>query len=349
MFKMRALSRVDTERLLDIETVIEKVESAYVMKHKGNAVLWPIIFHEFEPGVRDMDIKSGCLTDAHVFGLKLVSWFGPNKDNGLPQLVSTVMVLDGATGLPKAILSGKHITMMRTGAAGAIGAKYLARKNSKTLLMVGTGHMAAFQIAATLLSMESLERVYLWSPLSREEAELFKNTIKSRLKTTVLDKIDDQESREQARRKFSVEFEVVTDIEKDAGDADIIITVTPSKKAMIMKEWIKPGTHFSCVGSDMSGKQEIDENLFAVARVFTDDVHQSISVGEAEKAFKTGIITETQISEIGGVICGDLEGRISDKDITIYDTTGIALQDLITANYVIEKADIMNIGSVFEL
>ncbi len=119
---------------------------------------------------------------------------------------------------------------------------------------------------------------------------------------------------------------------------------------MIQKEWVKPGTHFSCVGADMSGKQEIDENLFAIGRVFTDDITQSTNVGEAETAVKKGIITaEDIVSEIGAVIKGDVEGRQSEDQITIYDSTGIALQDLITADYAIKKATEMGLGSKFTL
>lgn len=320
------------------------------MKHTKEAVLWPLIFHEFEPGVKDMDIKSGYLKNSNAFGLKLVSWFGPNKDKGIPQLIGTVMVFDSETGAPKAILSAEHITMMRTGAAGAIGAKYLARKDSETLLMVGTGHMALLQIAATLIVMPSIKKVYLWNPLSVDLAEEFKCGIKERLKKQVLDMIEDQEILEEITRKFNVEFEVITDIEKITGDADIIITVTPSRKALIKKEWVKPGTHFSCVGSDMSGKQEIDEALFGMARVFTDDIAQSISVGESEIAIKNGVISkEDIISEIGAVINGEVIGRQSNTDITIYDSTGIALQDLITANYAIDKAVKTDMGTVFTI
>ncbi len=134
-----------------------------------------MIFHEFEEGVADMDIKSGHLMGADIFGLKLVSWYGPNAEKGLPQLVGTVMVFDGSTGAPKAILSAEHVTCMRTGAAGAVGAKYLARKDSKTLMMVGTGNQAAFQIAATLMVMPSIEKVLLYNPISKDEAIAFES------------------------------------------------------------------------------------------------------------------------------------------------------------------------------
>lgn len=348
MFDMLALSHNDTEKLLDMKTVLEKVETAYKLKASKNAALWPLIFHEFQPG-SDMDIKSGYLSDADIFGLKLVSWYGENSHKNIPQLIGTVMVFNIHTGAPKAILSAEHITCMRTGAAGAIGAKYLAKNDSKSLMMVGTGNQAAYQIAATLIVMPNIEKVYLYNPINQNDAEKFKNTISKRLNTDFLN-YSDEKLVNEIKEKFNVSFEVVTDIEKATGESDIIITATPSRKAMIKKEWVKPGTHFSCVGSDMSGKQEIDEQLFATARVFTDDIAQSISVGEAEKAVTTGVITsENIISEIGTVISGTISGRLTDNDITIFDSTGIALQDLITADYAISKAKEMSIGTPFTL
>lgn len=350
MFNMLALSHEDTEKLLDMETVIEKVEQAYCLKHKKEAALWPMIFHEFEEGVADMDIKSGHLMGANIFGLKLVSWFGANAEKNLPQLTGTVMVFDGSTGAPKAILSAEHVTCMRTGAAGAVGAKYLARRDSKTLLMVGTGNQAAYQIAATLMVMPSLEKVYLWNPINKEEAQTFKSKIVDRLKNEFLNHYTNPEKVAELTKKFNVEFEVVENIEKATAESDIIITVTPSKQAMIMKEWVRPGTHFSCVGADMEGKQEIDESLFAIGRVFADDITQSTNVGEAETAIKKGIIkAEDIISEIGAVITGEVKGRLTEEDITIYDSTGIALQDLITADYAIKRAEELGIGSKFVL
>jgi len=349
MFNMLALSHKDTEKLLDMKTVIEKVETAYKLKASKNAALWPLIFHEFEPGKADMDIKSGYLTDANIFGLKLVSWYGENSNKNISQLIGTVMVFDIHTGSPKAILSAEHITCMRTGAAGAIGVKYLAKNDSKTLMMVGTGNQAAYQIAATLMVMPKIEKVYLYNSVNQNDAERFKDTITERLNTEFLNYTDDIIVNE-IKEKFNVTFEVVTDIEKSTGESDIIITATPSRKAMIKKEWVKPGTHFSCVGSDMSGKQEIDEQLFSDARIFTDDITQSISVGESEKAVKTGIISSDDIiSEIGQVINKTVNGRLTDNDITIFDSTGIALQDLITANYAITRAKEMDIGTPFIL
>jgi len=351
MFDMLALNHEDTVELLDMETVIGMVETAYKLKDTEDAALWPMIFHEFEQGVADMDIKSGHLEGAGIYGLKLVSWFGPNAEKNLPQLVGTVMVFDGETGAPKAILSAEHITCMRTGAAGAIGSKYLARPDSKTLLMVGTGHQAAFQIAATLMVMPSVEKVLIYNAIDEEQAKSFTATIADRLKTEFLAHFpNNTEKHALYSKKFDVTFEAVTNIESQTSEADIIITATPSRKAIILKDWVKPGTHFSCVGADMEGKQEIDAELFGMGRVFTDDITQSTNVGEAETAVKAGIIKADDIvSEIGAVLNGSVKGRTSDEEITIYDSTGIALQDLITADYAIKVAKEKGIGTAFKL
>lgn len=347
MFNVVALSHDDTKKILDMRTVISKVEEAYKLKYQEDAALFPMIFHEFERGVADMDIKSGHLQGAGIFGLKLVSWYGENKKKDLPELIGTVMVFDVNTGMPKAILSAEHITCMRTGAAGAIGAKYLAREDSKNLLLVGTGNQAAYQIAATLMVMPKIEKVYLWNPMSLEQAKEFKNTIKSRLTDEFLSFYTDVKELE---KKFDVEFEVVESIEEAAKDSDIIITVTPSRKPLIMKSWIKNGTHFSCVGSDMNGKQEIDEEIFRDAKLYADDLFQSMDVGESEVPLEKGVITkESYIGEIGALITGNIPGRTSDDETTIFDSTGIALQDLITADYALKVAKEKNIGSNFNL
>lgn len=329
MFQIISLSDEDIKKVLDMETVIRKVEKAYLLKHQKNANLWPMIFHEFQNGNSDMDIKSGYIIDEKIYGLKVVSWFKNNKNKNLPQLIGTIILFDATTGAPKAILSAEHITSMRTGAAGAIGVKYLAKENSDTLLIVGTGNQAFFQIQATLLVKPSIKKIYLYNSINKEGA------IDLKLKLNNM---------------YDIEIEVVDDIQKATSESDIIITTTPSKKAIIKSEWVKPGTHFSCIGSDMEGKQEIDENLFKNARIFTDDITQSISIGEAEKAIKRGIIRkENIVSEIGAVISGEVNGRISDLDITIYDSTGIALQDLITAEYAILKANENKVGNIVSL
>jgi ornithine cyclodeaminase/alanine dehydrogenase len=352
MSKIIILNEETIKELLDIKNVIKVVEQAYILKNSDQANLFPIITHIFEPGKADMDIKSGHLKgDANIFGLKLVSWFSENNKKGLPELVGTIMVFDGKTGMPLGILSGEHLTCMRTGSAGAIGSKYLARKDSENLLMVGAGHQAFFQIAATLTVLDQIKKVTVYDPINYKFAVDFCNKAKLRLKNEILSKYkDDKIYFEKLAKKFDINFVATDDIEKPTGEADIIITATPSRKPLIKREWIKKGTHFTCIGADMEGKQEIDENIFSMARVLVDDINQAANVGETEMPIKKNIITkESIIGEIGEVILGKVPGRVSKDDITIFDSTGIAYQDLLTATYIIKIAKEKGLGTTAEL
>lgn len=141
---------------------------------------------------------------------------------------------------------------------------------------------------------------------------------------------------------------------KNSNQANLfpIVTATPSRKPLIKKEWVKKGTHFTCIGVDMEGKQEIDENIFSMARVFVDDINQATNVGETEIPIKKGIIAKENIiiiGEIGEVILGKVPGWVSKDDITIFDSTGIAHQDLLTAHYLIKIAKEKGLGTMIEL
>lgn len=326
MHKIFVLSEEDTRQLLELEEVIEAIENVYKEKASGSGKVFPLVFHEFEKGVADMDIKSGTLDKMGVYGLKLVSWFGNNPSKGLPSLSGIVMLFDSSTGLPIGTISAEHMTGMRTGAAGAIGAKYLARNNSEVMLMVGSGHQASYQIRAMQTVIKGLKKVFVYDPINFESAKGFISKFEYKLD--------------------SIEYISVQDLETSVANSDIIVTATPSKKPLIMKEWVKAGTHFSCMGSDMSGKQEIDENILKSAKLFTDDILQSVSVGEFEVGINNGTITkEDIICEIGDVLNGEYDGRTSDNDITVFDSTGIGLQDIAAGYIAIQKAKKINIGT----
>ena len=326
MHKIFVLSEEDTKQLLELEEVIEAIENVYKEKSSGSGKVFPLVFHEFEKGVADMDIKSGTLDKMGVYGLKLVSWFGNNPSKGLPSLSGIVMLFDSSTGLPIGTISAEHMTGMRTGAAGAIGAKYLARNNSEVMLMVGSGHQASYQIRAMQTVIKGLKKVFVYDPINFESAKGFISKFEYKLD--------------------SIEYIPVQDLETSVANSDIIVTATPSKKPLIMKEWVKAGTHFSCMGSDMSGKQEIDENILKSAKLFTDDILQSVSVGEFEVGINNGTITkEDIICEIGDVLNGEYDGRTSDNDITVFDSTGIGLLDIAAGYIAIQKAKKINIGT----
>jgi ornithine cyclodeaminase/alanine dehydrogenase len=332
MFNIKVLCKEETEKILDMSDVISVVEAAYSQKADKNATIFDWVFHEFNPGIADMDIKSGWLKNNGLYGMKLVSFFSENKKKNLPEIIGVIMVFDDKTGVPIGLLDGSHITGMRTGAAGAIGAKYLAKKKSETLLMVGTGHIAKFEIGATLIAVPSVNKVIIYDPRSEESAI----RLASNLKNILIDEF-----------KIDRDIEVVVDkkLEESVKMSDIIITATPSREPMIKRNWVKPGTHFSCIGADMPGKVEIDPKILCEARVFVDDLNQCSNIGEIETAIKEGILKQEDVAgEIGDIINGKVPGRENDQQITVFDATGTALLDIITAQLALEKAKQKNVG-----
>lgn len=329
---IRVLSRNDIESVLNISEVISAVENVYRQKSKEMAETWPTIFYDFKPGKADMDIKSGYIKGIEIFGSKTVTWFGENEEKNLPTLNGVITVFDATTGMPQGVLEGAYITGIRTGAAGAIGAKYLARPDSESLMVLGAGNQAAFQIAATLTLLPKIKRVRIIDVMSPDNARKFADNIAGRL------------SSQFGINAASVEFEA-SELKEAVSQSDIIITVTPSREPVIRKEWVKPGTHFSCIGADMAGKEEIDPEIFRNARIFADDTPHCLEVGELEIPFKNGIVTEADVAgEIGDILTGKIPGRTADDQITIFDATGMAMLDLATAKLALDSADKNNMG-----
>ena len=150
--------------------------------------------------------------------------------------------------------------------------------------------------------------------------------------------------------KVTAKFTAVKDIEEAVGMSDIVITVTPSRIPIVKKEWVQPGTHFSCIGADMSGKEEIAPEIFANARVFADDIPQCINVGEIEIPVAQGILKKEDIvGEIGDILTGKAIGRENEEQITVFDATGTALLDLLTGMLALQEAETKKIGQHIEL
>ena len=337
MTKMTVLNAAAIEELLTIPMAVSAVEQAYLEKAKGDAALWPMVFHEFDPGHADLDIKSGNLDGLGFYGLKVVSWFGENPQKELPALYGTSLLFDLATGAPKALLNAGPITDFRTGAAGAIGARYLARPDAKNLLMVGTGALAPYLIAATLYLLPQLETVYVANPHHPEQSAAACGSI-----VPVVEKLL------APCGGCHAALVPAPELEPAVKRSDVILTATPARSPLIRAEWVQPGTHISCVGADMSGKQEIDSALFSAARVFGDDAGQCLSVGECELPYKSGAFSG-DLCEIGAVLAGTKPGRESDSDITIFDSTGIALQDIAAAAALLQAAEATGAGQTITL
>ncbi|AJG99172.1 alanine dehydrogenase [Clostridium beijerinckii] len=337
MFEINVLSKEDVSKALKMNQVIDVVESVYKSKSEGMTDVWPTVFYEFDPGKADLDIKSGYLKSKKLFGHKTVTWFGSNVEKNLPTLIGMIVVFNAETGMPIGITDAAYITGMRTGAAGALGAKYLARKTSEDLLIVGAGNQSAFQIASALTVLPNIKKVQV-AALDISEAESFVADIPNRLQ-------DEFEINAEG-----VIFRAVENLELAVKESHIIITVTPSRKPIIKKDWVQKGTHISCIGADMKGKQEIESEIMSSALIFVDDMEHCKDVGEIEIPLKQGVISEKNvIGEIGDLILNKVTGRTNDDQITIFDATGMALLDIATAEVALQLAEKNKLGSKSKL
>jgi len=338
MNKIKILNENDIRKIINMNIAIDAVEKAYVQKNSNKGNVWPLVFYEYEHNVFDLDIRSGNLDDSNAYGLKLISYNENNVKLGLNKVNATSLICDSKTGQPIALLNAAPITSYRTGAAAGIGAKYLARQDSKKLLIVGTGNIAIYSIVATIITMPNIEKVILCNPKDNNSLINKIENIKSEVKKLL----------QEVGKELEAEIIYSKNIEESVRISDIIITATPSEKPMIDMSWVKEGTHFSCMGACMEGKQEIDSNILKNARVFADDKNQCIKSGEIQTAFKENVISDIT-GEIGEVLLNNKNARISEKDITIFDSTGLFIQDLATSVELLKEANKNNIGIEVEI
>lgn len=336
--KIKVLSRTDLINILEMPKVIEGVESVYKAKAQGDVVAWPLVEHKFSTGAL-MDIRSGgAFGEVGIHGAKLLNNFPENAAKGLPVFTGVLMAFDSETGLPMGVMDASYITSMRTGAAAAIGAAALARPDSENLLLVGAGLQSIYLLGATLIKMPGIKKVRVIDTFAPENADRYVTTIKDRLKKEL--NVD----------ASGVVFEAACDMKEAVGKSDVILTITRSTSPLIRKDWLKPGTHLSCIGADMVGKEEIDPEIFRTARCFADDAKQCCTVGEMEIPAKMGILSpETVTGEIGEVLVGLKQGRVSDEDITVFDATGLAALDLVTAKTAVRSAEEKGLGTTVEI
>jgi ornithine cyclodeaminase len=291
----------------------EAVEAVFAAMARGDAYNFPVIREAIGHADALYGFKSGFDRADLVLGLKSGGYWPGNEAKGLTNHQSTVFLFDADTGKPKAIVGGNYLTALRTAAASSVSIKHLARKDAKVLGMVGAGFQSVFQMRAAL-EQRDFEKVIGWN---------FHPEMLPRL--------------EQAVREAGLPFEFV-DLDRLGAEADVIISITSSFAPILKRAQIKPGTHLACMGTDTKGKQEVEAELVAAATLFTDEVAQSVSIGEGQHAFAKGLITEASITPIGRVINGDHPGRSGDDEITLFDGTGVGLQDLAVAAKVVDIA-----------
>lgn len=308
--------------LVSPEDAFAAVEAVFAAMDAGGAYNFPVVREALGEG-RQYGFKSGLDRTGHLLGVKAGGYFPGNAAKGMINHQSSVFLFDPDTGRPVAMVGGNLLTALRTAAASAISIDRLARTDAKVLGMVGAGHQAAFQLRAAA-RVRRFEKVIAWN-----------------LHPDMLPKLG------AVAEELGLPFEAVP-LERMV-EADVIVTITSSPAASLMAAHVSPGTHLACMGTDTVGKQEVDPALVAGASLFTDEVAQSVTIGEAQHAVKAGLVDATAITPLGAVITGRHRGRAFDSEVTLFDGTGVGLQDLAVAGRAVVRAQERGLGSAIDV
>jgi len=321
---MLIVSEETAQKVVTAQSAFASVEAVFGAMARGDAYNFPVIREAIGYADALYGFKSGFDRAGKALGLKSGGYWPGNMAKGLTNHQSTVFLFDPDTGQPWAMVGGNYLTAIRTAAASSISIKHLSRPDSKVLGMIGAGHQAAFQLRAAA-AQRDFERVVAWN-----------------YHPDMLPKLG------AVAEELGLPFESAEKPDLCA-QADVIITITSSFDPILEAGWIKPGPHLACMGTDTTGKQEVAAALLAKASVFTDEVAQSISLGEAQHAVAEGLINADQITPIGAVINGTHPGRGSDDEITLFDGTGVGLQDLAVAQAAARLAEEQGLATVIDL
>ena len=303
-------------------SALKVIENAFTLYGKNLIQMPAKIYLHLDKYKGDFRAMPAYIEGMEACGLKWVNVHPKNRRFGLPAVMAVIILSDPKTGLPLAIMDGTYITNLRTGAAGGIAAKYLARKNSAIVGLVGCGAQARTQLLA-LKELFRIKLVYVWGNKPEYAKKFLKDT-----------------------RPFGLTMEIKDKISDCVRQADIVVTTTPVRKPIVKSEWIKDGTHINAIGADAKGKEELEPKLLKRARIFVDDWQQASHSGEINVPLARGIISKKDITAtLGEVLTGKKKGRKAAKEITIFDSTGLAIQDIALANLVYKIAVKKKVGS----
>lgn len=321
MKKTLLLKKSDIEDLVDMDDVLVVVEEAFKEYALGRVQMPPKSYLFFTEG--DLRIMPSYLEGPGVAGVKCVNSHPKNpKKYSLPTVMAIIELVDPEDGFPLTIMDGTWVTDMRTGAAGGISAKYLARPDSKKLGIIGAGRQAYTQLMAikSVLDIEEVS-VYCRTPSTREEFA------------------------KKTSKKYGIDVIPASTAKEAVKGKDIIVTATPSTKPIIKSDWTPPGVHICAIGADAPGKQELDPKILIRGRVFVDSWEQASHSGEINVPLKESLLSKDDIAgTLGQLIIGEIPGRIKDDEITIFDSTGLSVQDMATAALIYERALKKKIG-----
>lgn len=310
------LSRQDVAELLSLDECIAAVEQAFRLQAAGQTL---------PPGTLGIPARdggfhikaAGLKLERTYFGAKVNGNFFHNQERfGLPRIQGVIVLCDGENGSPLALMDSMEVTILRTGAATAVAAKHLARQDARVATICGCGNQGRVQLQS-LARVLGLERAYLHD-VDEAQAERMGRELSSEL---------------------GLEVMATTDLPGAVGQSDVCVTSTPSRQFFLRREWVRPGTFIAAVGADSEEKQELDPVLFRGTKVVVDKFEQCAAIGDLHHALDAGVVTRADVhAELSEVVSGAKPGRVHAAEITIFDSTGIALEDVAAAVVVYEKA-----------
>lgn len=289
------------------------VEQVFVAMTHRVAYNFPVIREAIGHAEALYGFKSGFDRVALNLGLKSGGYWPLNAKRGVATHQSTIFLFDADSGKCRAVVGGNLLTALRTAAAAAVSVTHLARKDAQVLGIVGAGHQSVFQLRA-VAGQRNFTKVLAWNRTPGKLERLAK-----------------------VAAELNLPFSAVS-MEELGAQADVIVTITSSFGPLLLDGYVKPGTHLACMGTDTKGKQEVETALVVRASRFADEIAQSATIGECQHAIADGTITRQSINELGAVMDGAHPGRQSEDEITLFDGTGVALQDLAVAATAVERA-----------
>ncbi len=305
------------------EEALGEVAKGFTALAEGDVTLPPILRIDVPDNNGEVDVKAAYMKGLDSFAIKIAAGFLDNHLLGLPTGSGMMVIISAKTGNPLAILlDNGYLTDVRTGIAGALAARYLAPQENNTVGVIGSGAQARFQIRALKL-VRDFSKLMVYG---------------------LIDEQVDQYAKEMSQ-ELGVEVIKAIDAESVVRQSSVVATTTPSKIPYLRTEWLHPGLHITCMGSDSEEKQEIFADVFGhVDKVVCDKKSQVFRLGELHHALVAGIITEETPIELGQLTAGMQSGRVSEDEITICDLTGVGIQDTQIARLAYHRATERGMG-----
>lgn len=324
MFDTILLKQSEIKDLVSMKEVIDSVEAGFTAYAKREVQMPAKKYLFFPEG--DLRVMPCYVRGREEAAVKCVNVHPKNPiNNELPTVMAIIELIDPKTGFPLAFMDGTWVTNMRTGASAGVATKYLARPDSETLGIIGAGRQACTQ----LMAMDEVMKI--------EKAKVYCRTCSTRTKFA-----------RNATATYGFEVEAVKSPKEAVKDVDVVVTTTPSRKPLIKVDWISPGTHINAMGADAPSKQELDTNLLQKSKIVVDSWEQAKHSGEINVPVSQGILKRNDIhAKLGEIIIGKKVGREKDE-ITIFDSTGLAVQDTVTAWQIYRKVLEKGVGTKFD-